>query len=42
MEDKWYHANVLPKGVYLKGHTIGFRLQTQKFKLHVSITDSGS
>ena len=43
LKNKWYHANVLPKRFHLNGHTMGFRQQTQKLKLHqVSIIESGS
>ena len=34
LQNKQYYAQVLPKRFHLNGHTIGFRIQTQKLELH--------
>ena len=34
LNNKWYHAKVLRQRFFLNSHTIGFRPQTQKLKLH--------
>ena len=35
IENKSYRVNVLPKRLYLNGHIMGFRAQTQKLEQHV-------
>ena len=35
IENKSYRVKVLPKRLYLNGHIMGFRAQTQKLEQHV-------
>ena len=35
IENKSYRVNVLPKRLYLNGHIMGFRAQTQKLEQHI-------